>query len=270
MKRLADEIQRSPLETDLEREPSNGRRTPSKAQPFRAFVVDLLLKHPQLRSLEIVRRAKAAGYDGGKSALYSLIASVRPAPQPPVEPAGQGPGRDLSPRHGPGRRAVPRGRRGPVGELLRDAPRVLALDRGLDRRGPEHRDRWCARWCTTSTPSAASRCWRRSTARSRSGSARTRRAGHRMGLGVRLRGHPAGAGGRGAGAPRRRSRAGHQPRQLGQTLLLQIAHLRQRSRHGTPADDWLCDLNTRRDGAQRKDAGNPARRGAPAVAPAQI
>ena len=30
---------------------------PSKAQPFRAFVVDLLLKQPNLRSLEIVRRA---------------------------------------------------------------------------------------------------------------------------------------------------------------------------------------------------------------------
>src|SRR4051812_13824 len=51
---------------------------PSKAQPFRAFVVDLLLKQPHLRSLEIVRKAKLAGYDGGKSALYSLIASVRP------------------------------------------------------------------------------------------------------------------------------------------------------------------------------------------------
>src|SRR5206468_1536737 len=50
----------------------------SKAQPFRAFVVDLLLKEANLRSLEIVSRARAAGYDGGKSALYSLIASVRP------------------------------------------------------------------------------------------------------------------------------------------------------------------------------------------------
>ena len=51
---------------------------PSKAQPFRAFVVDLLLANPNLKSLEVVARAKAAGYSGGKSALYQVIASVRP------------------------------------------------------------------------------------------------------------------------------------------------------------------------------------------------
>jgi hypothetical protein len=71
---------------------------PSKAQPFRAFVVDLLLKQPHLRSLEIVRRAKQAGYDGGKSALYSLIASVRPRRSRPLSQQDKVPG-EIS-RHG--------------------------------------------------------------------------------------------------------------------------------------------------------------------------
>jgi hypothetical protein len=71
---------------------------PSKAQPFRSFVVDLLLKQPHLRSLEIVRRAKQAGYEGGKSALYSLIASVRPRRSRPLSQQDKVPG-EIS-RHG--------------------------------------------------------------------------------------------------------------------------------------------------------------------------
>ena len=50
---------------------------PSKAQPFRSFVLDLLLKEPNTKSLEIVRRARMAGYDGGKSALYALVSRLR-------------------------------------------------------------------------------------------------------------------------------------------------------------------------------------------------
>jgi hypothetical protein len=71
---------------------------PSKAQPFRPFVVDLLLKQPNLRSLEIVRRARQAGYDGGKSALYSLIASVRPRRSRPLGDHDRVPGEIA--RHG--------------------------------------------------------------------------------------------------------------------------------------------------------------------------
>jgi hypothetical protein len=71
---------------------------PSKAQPFRSFVVDLLLKQPGLRSLEIVKRARAAGYDGGKSALYSLIASVRPRRSRPLGDHDKVPGEIV--RHG--------------------------------------------------------------------------------------------------------------------------------------------------------------------------
>jgi hypothetical protein len=44
---------------------------PSKAEPMRGFVVSLLAKEPKLLSLEVLRRARLEGYDGGKSALTS-------------------------------------------------------------------------------------------------------------------------------------------------------------------------------------------------------
>ncbi|MEN8183021.1 MAG: IS21 family transposase, partial [Myxococcota bacterium] len=51
---------------------------PSKAEPFRKLVVDLLGEEPELMSLEILRRARLSGYTGGKTALYDLVAAVRP------------------------------------------------------------------------------------------------------------------------------------------------------------------------------------------------
>jgi transposase len=53
---------------------------PSKAEPFREFVVSELAKEPELLSVEVLRRARLSGYDGGKSALYELIHSIRPEP----------------------------------------------------------------------------------------------------------------------------------------------------------------------------------------------
>src|SRR5688572_7523256 len=53
---------------------------PSKAEPFRSFVVEQLTKEPELLSLEVLRRARLAGYTGRKSALYGLIRAVRPKP----------------------------------------------------------------------------------------------------------------------------------------------------------------------------------------------
>lgn len=57
---------------------------PSKAEPFRQFVADLMKTEPGLLSLEVLRRARLGGYAGGKSALYGLVASLRPAPTRPV------------------------------------------------------------------------------------------------------------------------------------------------------------------------------------------
>ena len=51
---------------------------PSKAEPYRSFVVQLLATEPELMSLEVLRRARLQGYAGGKTALYDLIQSLRP------------------------------------------------------------------------------------------------------------------------------------------------------------------------------------------------
>ena len=58
---------------------------PALAEPFRPRVVGWLAQDPALLSVEIFRRAKLAGYPGGKSALYDLIHAIRPkAPRPVV------------------------------------------------------------------------------------------------------------------------------------------------------------------------------------------
>jgi hypothetical protein len=44
----------------------------------------LILLHPVLASLEILRRVREAGYQGGKTALYDLVASLRPKPAKPL------------------------------------------------------------------------------------------------------------------------------------------------------------------------------------------
>lgn len=51
---------------------------PSKAGAFRALLVAELAKQPNVRGVELLRRARDAGYAGGKSALYELIAAIRP------------------------------------------------------------------------------------------------------------------------------------------------------------------------------------------------
>jgi len=51
---------------------------PSTAEPYRQVVTDILGQDATLLSVEILRRARVAGYDGGKTALYELIAAVRP------------------------------------------------------------------------------------------------------------------------------------------------------------------------------------------------
>src|SRR6266536_1473349 len=52
---------------------------PSKAAVFRPFVMNALAAEPDVLSLEVLRRARLEGYEGGKSALYALIAALRPA-----------------------------------------------------------------------------------------------------------------------------------------------------------------------------------------------
>jgi transposase len=67
--------------TDIDDSHERERRAigrPAKAEPFRSVVAEILAGEPDLLSVEILRRAKLKGYTGGKTALYDLIAAVRP------------------------------------------------------------------------------------------------------------------------------------------------------------------------------------------------
>src|SRR6201993_2543252 len=57
---------------------------PSTVQNFRKQVVGILQQKPELSSLEILRRVREAGYQGGKTVLYDLVASLRPKPAKPL------------------------------------------------------------------------------------------------------------------------------------------------------------------------------------------
>lgn len=65
------------IDDQQERE-RRGIGRPAKAEPFRSVVAEILAGEPDLLSVEILRRAKLQGYAGGKTALYELIAAVRP------------------------------------------------------------------------------------------------------------------------------------------------------------------------------------------------
>lgn len=63
-------------------DPSEARQTmrvgrPSKAAPYLAFVEKELAAQPDVLTIELLRRARLAGYAGGKSAFFSLVKSVR-------------------------------------------------------------------------------------------------------------------------------------------------------------------------------------------------
>jgi transposase len=51
---------------------------PSTTEPFRALVQRLLQEEPAMLSVEVLRRARLEGYAGGKSALFDLVANLRP------------------------------------------------------------------------------------------------------------------------------------------------------------------------------------------------
>src|SRR5215469_57010 len=51
---------------------------PSTVTNFQKLIVAILQETPDFASLEILRRVREAGYQGGKTALYGLVASLRP------------------------------------------------------------------------------------------------------------------------------------------------------------------------------------------------
>jgi transposase len=50
---------------------------PSKAEAYRDVLVQALIEDGQLRSVELLHRARLAGYTGGKTALYALAHTLR-------------------------------------------------------------------------------------------------------------------------------------------------------------------------------------------------
>ena len=57
---------------------------PSIVEDFRKLVLEILNERADLPSREILRRVREAGFRGGKTALYGLVASVRPQPVKPL------------------------------------------------------------------------------------------------------------------------------------------------------------------------------------------
>lgn len=83
VQRVATEPAVTTFDTDAERARREVGR-PSKAEPFRSFLVGELAVQPDVLSVELFRRAKLRGYTGGKSALYALIKELRPERVRPV------------------------------------------------------------------------------------------------------------------------------------------------------------------------------------------
>ncbi len=77
VQRVASEPPVTALDSDAERR-RRGVGRPSKAEAFRALLMAELAKQPGVLGVELLRRARLAGYSGGKSALYELIAALRP------------------------------------------------------------------------------------------------------------------------------------------------------------------------------------------------
>ena len=77
-------VQRVVIEPEIETVEDDKERArrrigrPSTAEPFRALTEKLLKEEPEILSVEILRRARLEGYPGGKSALFQLVASLRP------------------------------------------------------------------------------------------------------------------------------------------------------------------------------------------------
>jgi transposase len=83
VRRVEREAAVTHIDTATERERRAIGR-PAKAEPFRSVVTEILASEPDLLSVEILRRTKLKGYTGGKTALYELIAALRPKPVRPL------------------------------------------------------------------------------------------------------------------------------------------------------------------------------------------
>ena len=77
VKRIAGEATVEHFDDAAERKTRQIGR-PSIVQDFRYAIRNILEKEPDIPSLDILRHVQKAGYTGGKSALYALVALLRP------------------------------------------------------------------------------------------------------------------------------------------------------------------------------------------------
>ena len=63
-------------------QPTVSRTKPSKLDPFKPTITDLLAQDPSVSSAVIEQRLRAIGYQGGHSILREYVAQVRPKPAP--------------------------------------------------------------------------------------------------------------------------------------------------------------------------------------------
>jgi transposase len=76
VRRVIDEDAVTTVDNNAERARRQIGR-PSKAEAYREVVTQALAEHAEIRSVEILHRARQAGYAGGKSALYALVQTLR-------------------------------------------------------------------------------------------------------------------------------------------------------------------------------------------------
>jgi transposase len=81
--RIAEETPVVHVDDAAEREKRRIGR-PSIVENFRKLIVTILEEKADLPSLEILRRVREAGYQGGKTGLYALVASLRPKGTKPL------------------------------------------------------------------------------------------------------------------------------------------------------------------------------------------
>jgi len=76
VRRVAAEAAVTSVDNVAERERRQVGR-PSKAEVYREVLVQALTEDATLRSVELLHRARVAGYTGGKTALYALAQTLR-------------------------------------------------------------------------------------------------------------------------------------------------------------------------------------------------
>jgi len=76
VRRIEDEAAVQTVDNEAERAKRHIGR-PSKAEAFREVLREALRDEPTLRSVELLHRARLAGYAGGKTAIYALAQTLR-------------------------------------------------------------------------------------------------------------------------------------------------------------------------------------------------